>query len=57
MQKGNLDDLKNLGEDLKGCVDRHPDALRANPDLQIDLIKLRDKAQARYEQVAEKKPE
>ena len=53
--KGNPQDLKDLAEDLKGCVQRHPDALKNNPDIQVDLVKVRDKAMERYDKISEKK--
>jgi hypothetical protein len=55
MTKGSPQDLKDLAEDLKGCVQRHPDALKNNPDIQTDLVKVRDKAMGRYDKISEKK--
>jgi hypothetical protein len=55
--KSDPEDLKNLSEDLHGALHRHPDAIRANPDIAADIIKARDKAAKRYEEVTEKKHE
>ena len=52
--KANPEDLRLLAEDLKGCIQRHSDAVRANPDIATDLVKVRDKTFKRYEQVTEK---
>lgn len=51
--KGDLEDLKNLAEDLQGVLQRHPDAVRYNHDLADDIVKVRDKAFDRYHQIAE----
>lgn len=52
--KADPEDLRLLAEDLKGAIQRHPDAIRANPDIASDLVKVRDRAFKRYEQVTEK---
>ena len=52
--KGDPEDVKNLAEDLKGALHRHPDAVRNNPDLAGELVRLRDKVYHRYEHIAEK---
>lgn len=54
MSKGNLKDLGDLAEDIKGCIQRHPDALKHNPDLQTDLVNARDKAMKRYSDISDK---
>lgn len=51
--KGDPEDIKNLAEDLHGALHRHNDACKNNPDLQTELVKLRDKAYRRYEEVSE----
>jgi len=51
--KGDPEDLRNLAEDLRGCIKRHDDAIRHNPDIATDIIKARDKAFKRYEEVTE----
>lgn len=53
--KADPEDLHKLAEDVKGCIQRHPDAIRANPDIASDLIKVRDKIYKRYEEVTEGK--
>ena len=47
------EDLKNLSDDLRGVIKRHDDALTHNPDIAADLLKVRDKAQRRYDEVTE----
>ena len=53
--KANPEDVRNLAEDLQGALQRHPDAVRANPDIADDIVKVRDKTIARYNKVAEKR--
>lgn len=51
--KGNPEDLYHLGEDLRGVIHRHEDAVKNNPDIAKDIISARDKAIERYRQVTE----
>ena len=51
--KADPEDLRNLAEDLKGAIQRHSDAIRANPDIASDLVKVRDKAFKRYDEITE----
>ena len=51
--KSDPEDLRNLAEDLKGCIQRHPDAIRANPDIATDIVKARDLAEAKYRRITE----
>lgn len=53
--KADPEDLKNLAEDLQGALQRHPDAVRANPDIATDIVRVRDKMQKRYEEVTERR--
>lgn len=53
--KGDPQDVRDLAEDLKGCIQRHPDALKHNPDIQNDLVKVRDNTFKRYAQISEGK--
>lgn len=54
--KGDIDDLRAIGEDMKGLLQRHPDAVRSNPDLAGETVRLRDKWLKRYEQASETAP-
>lgn len=54
--KADTQDLKNLAEDLQGCLQRHPDAVRHNPDIATDIVKVRDRTFKRYDEVTEKRP-
>ena len=54
--KGDPDDLRLLIEDLRGCISRHPDAIRSNPDIASDIVKARDHAAAKYARITEDKP-
>ena len=54
--KADPQDLKNLAADLHGALHRHNDACRNNPDIQTDLVKLRDKVNARWREVTEGRP-
>lgn len=55
-EKADLEDLKNLGEDLRGVIQRHPDAVRHNPDITKDIVSARDKAIQRYKEITEGRP-
>ncbi len=54
IMRGDRQDLKDLAEDLKGCVNRHQDAIRHNPDIAAELIKVRDKTMKRWEDLSER---
>ena len=54
MQKCNPEEVRELSEDLQGVLHRHPDAVRANPDIADDIVHARDKAAAKYRQITEK---
>lgn len=54
--KADPEDLRRLAEDLQGALQRHTDAIRHNPDIATDIVKVRDRALKRYEQVAENRP-
>lgn len=49
--KADPEDLKNLAEDLQGALQRHPDAVKHNPDIASDIVKVRDKTQQRYNSI------
>ena len=54
--KADPKDLRAWAEDLQGTLQRHPDAVKANPDITADVIRARDKAFKRFEEVTGEKP-
>lgn len=52
-RRANPADVRELANDLERCITCHPDACRANPDLQAEIAKVRDKVWKRYEQISE----
>jgi hypothetical protein len=55
--KDDPEDLRRLAEDLQGSLQRHSDAVRNNPDIATDIVKVRDRAIRRYEEVSEGRPQ
>ena len=53
--KGDPEDLRKLADDLQFALQRRQDAVRNNPDIATDLVKVRDKVRKRYEEVTEGK--
>lgn len=54
--KGDPQDIRDLAEDLQGALQRHADAVRHNPDIATEIVKIRDRTFKRYEEVSEKRP-
>ena len=52
--KGNPQDIHDLGEDLQKAIDNHSDAMRHNPDIATDLMKVRAMVRDRYESVMDR---
>lgn len=55
--KPDKDDIRRTGEDLDLIIIRHGDAMKHNPDLAAETMKLRSEWLKRYDEVSEKKPE
>ena len=51
--KGDPEDLRKLADDLQFALQRRQDAIRNNPDLAADIVKVRDKVRNRYKEVTE----
>ena len=51
--KGNPADIRGLAEDLGLCRSNHKDALKHNPDLAADLLKLAVKTHDRWASMLE----
>lgn len=53
MDKCTPDELKNAAEDLQHWAHRHPNVVKAEPDIVKDVVSARDKAFKKYQQVSE----
>lgn len=53
--KADPEDIRKMAEDLQGALQRHTDAVRNNPDLASEVVKVRDKWTDRYRKVTEVK--
>lgn len=55
--KGDPEDLKKMADDLGQAIEKHPDAMRSNPDLAGESLRLHRKWLDRYNSISEKSPE
>ena len=55
--KASKEDLHNIGQDFYGLIQRHENAIKYNPDLAAETIKLRDKWLKRFDEITNEIPE
>ena len=51
--KADPKELYALADAVRWCLKGHSSAIRANPDIASDIVKVRDKVLARYDKVTE----
>ena len=54
MVKLNLDELRQLSEEIDGIVQNHREVLDHNPQINCPLIEARDAAKTKYDSVSER---